>query len=938
MRGKALKQFKLLCSLTFVMIHMLNLCLKAKIAILFFLLASFVVPAASFNHPELRWKVLETSHFLVHYHQNEETFAQEVANAAEEVYPHITSDLGYEPLRKTPIIIENYNDATGGYTSILTGKIVIQAQSDPNLTSGDLSWAKEVIAHEFTHVVTFAAIEESLFPLRRTMANLILPMWFVEGLAEYEGEKWHSLKEMVVGDEAREKKIMSEGDLGAFYFFEGWGRTAGYYQSESFLRYILRTYGRDKIAKILSHLRSQPLFRLIGEISLTTGEMNLYPLPRFISFNRALVDVIGKSSSALYAEWRSWIMNKYKKESPKEPPFIPERLLTPRGRRNQHPVFSPSGDRIAFVSNRGYDYAIFDLYLMDVKERRARKLAKGVNPFISFSPDGEKIIYSRTTFYHPKRAFLSDLYFVDVKKGLETRLTFGLRASQPSFSPDGEKIVFVRKEGGNSNLYLMDLKTGDISPLTNHHDGLTQNFSPSFSPDGEKIAFTSFRGGQRDIYLLRLRDKVITPLTLDKADDRCPVFSPTGREIYFISDRKEGIFNLYSLDLETRKIKRYTQVKGGVFEPAISPDGKSILLSVYEKERFSVYLLSLEKLKGEQVPLKIKEKRGVIAEYRGKKRVEYPCLPYQPHLELQYILPWFSLSDGRSYFSLEGYACDVLEKHNLYFSTLLGEDILYDLAYINRQLEPTLWVELYKLTGRSGERVGLSYPLSDKQSVGMSFQTEERDTFLYDGQSEFWQGKVNSLTVGWEYTNMTPTCDSDLNPRGIRASLGVEYSGKDIGSDLEYTCYQAEWRGYKYVGEKNNFALRILGERIENREATPEKLEIVLEGMDALRGYPEDYSGENLALSSLEYRFLLSKRMGGSPSLYIDRLGGALFFDIGDAWSGDEVKLKKDWGVEFRLKILPFCRYSLILRLGIAWPLDYKDKEGRVFFNIGGIF
>jgi len=78
--------------------------------------------------------------------------------------------------------------------------------------------------------------------------------------------------------------------------------------------------------------------------------------------------------------------------------------------------------------------------------------------------------------------------------------------------------------------------------------------------------------------------------------------------------------------------------------------------------------------------------------------------------------------------------------------------------------------------------------------------------------------------------------------------------------------------------------------------------------------------------------------MGGSSSLYIDRLGGALFFDIGDAWSGDEVKLKKDWGVEFRLKILPFCRYSLILRLGIAWPLDYKDKAGRVFFNIGGIF
>jgi len=923
------------------MVNMLNLSLKLKIAILFFLIISFAEPsAAQFNHPELFWKVLKTPHFLIHYHQNEEVFAQEVANAAEEVYPHITSDLGYEPVTKTSIVIENYNDATGGYTSTLTGKIVIQAQSDPTFTSGNLSWAREVIAHEFTHVVTFAAVEESLIPMRRLMANLVLPMWFVEGLAEYEGEEWHSLKEMTVGDEAREKKIMSEGDLGAFYFFEGWGRTAGYYQSESFIRYIVQTYGKDRIARILNHLRNQSLFQLVGEVSLTTGEMSFYPLPRSISFNRALVDVIGKNSSALYTEWRSWIMDKYKKgEVAQDSLFTPEKLLTSQGRKNRHPIFSPSGDQIAFTSNRGYDYAIFDLYLMDLKDKKVRKLVKGVNPFISFSPDGRKIVYSKTTFYPPKRAFLSDLYSVDIKKGSETRLTFGLRASQPTFSPDGEKIAFVKNEGGNSNLYLLDLNTRDAFPLTNDYDGLTQNFSPAFSPDGEKIAFTSFRKRQRDIYLLKLKDKLITPLTLDKADDRSPVFSPEGSEIYFTSDREDGIFNLYSINLKTGKMKRYTRVDGGVFEPAISLNGKSIALSAYGEERFSLYLLLLEKLKAKTVPSQIKEGKEVIAEYKGEERkIGYPSLSYRPRLKLHYILPWFSISDGHSYFSLEGYASDVLEKHNLYLSTLLGQDILYDLGYVNRQLEPTLWAELYKLTGINGGRMGLSYLLNDKQAVGMSFRTEEWDTSLWYGQSDSWQGRVNSLTLDWEYANMTPTPDPDLNPRGMRASLEAEYSGKDIGSDLEYTYYQADWRGYKYLGEKNNFALRILGERIENREGTAKELEVVLGGMSGLRGYPEDYPGENLFLSSLEYRFLLSKRMGGSSSLYIDRLGGALFFDIGDAWTDDvDIDLKKDLGMEFRLKILPFCKYSLILRLGIAWPLDY-DKTGRVFFTIGGVF
>jgi len=518
--------------------NMLNSGLKLKIVVLFFLLMSFTRPTiAQLNHPELRWRILETSHFLVHYHQKEEAFAQQVANVAEEVYPGITSDLGYEPLEKTAIVIKNYDDTTGGYTSILTGKIVIQARSDPTFTSGDLSWAREVIAHEFTHVVTFAAIEESLLPLRRQMANLVLPMWFVEGLAEYEGEKWHSLKEMVVSDEARGKRIMSEGELGAFYFFEEWGRTSGYYQSESFIRYIIQTYGKDKIAQVLTHLRNQPLFQLVGEVSLTTGEMSLYPFPRFISFNKALMKVIGKDSSTLYAEWRSWIMDKYKEDkvSP-DSSFTPERLLTSQGSKNRQPVFSPSGDKIAFASNRGYEYAIFDLYLMDLKDKTVRKLDKGVNPFFCFSPDGREIVYSKTTFYPSKRAFLSDLYSLEIKSGRRVRLTSGLRASQPSFSPDGGKIAFVRNEGGNSNLCLLDLKTGDISSLTEDYDGLTQNFSPCFSPDGKRIVFASFRKGQRDIHLLTLEDKTILSLTFDEADDRCPVFSPTGGKVYFVSE------------------------------------------------------------------------------------------------------------------------------------------------------------------------------------------------------------------------------------------------------------------------------------------------------------------------------------------------------------------------------------------------------------------
>ncbi len=885
---------------------------------------------AQFNHPELKWEEIKSPHFSVYYHQGEESFAQKIVNFAEEVYPRITTDLGYKPTSKTPIIIKNYDDTSGGYTSLLEGKIVIQAQSDPFSSSGDLYWAREVIAHEFTHIVTFAAIEESLFPLRRLMANLILPMWFIEGLAEYEGEEWHSLKEMVVSDEASEEEIFKKLDLGAFYFFDGWGRLSGYYQSESFVRYIFNTYGKDKIAAILTYLRNQPLLKLAGELNFVTGEMDISPAPSFPSFDEALKKIIGKDSSSLYTEWRRWIINKCKGEKFSESPLPLQKLLTSQGRKNRSPIFSPSGEEIAFTSDQGYDYSIFDLYLMDLQSKKVKKLEEAVNPDISFSPDGKKILYSKLRFYPVKRAFLNDICLINIESGKMTRLTSGMRATQPSFSPDGEKIVFVKKEGGNSNLYLLNLKNGKVFSLTNSYDGLTQNFSPFFSPDGRNIVFVSFRKGKRDIYLINLKEGVLTPLTLDKADDRCPVFSPCGNHIYFISNRKNGIFNLYSFCLKDKSIERYTPSEQ-VFEPNISSDGEKIIFSKYTKGKFNIYLAFLKGFKRKEIVLSEKKKTKISSLSRI-----YPSSSYQPEIDIHYFFPWIYLINGSPYLSLESYASDMLEKHTLIFTALMGEDSQYDLTYINRNFDPTFWLNIYKLSEEKGLDTGLDYSLDAQKSIEIAFHSE-RKIFYPDLKSEFI--RINSIRTILSFNKMIPVCDPELNPRGSKAFLKIEYSSKEIGSDVDYVFYEGEWKNYKYLGDKKSLAFQISGGRIENKEGSL-PYSLTLGGENIFRGYPLDYlSGENILFSSLEYRFLLLKRIGGLSSFYLDRLGGALFMDIGSAWGKEkQMELKRSLGFEARLRILPFSRYSLVFRLGLAWPLDYEDKRGKVFFTIGNVF
>ncbi len=60
---------------------------------------------------------------------------------------------------------------------------------------------------------------------------------------------------------------------------------------------------------------------------------------------------------------------------------------------------------------------------------------------------------------------------------------------------------------------------------------------------------------------------------------------------------------------------------------------------------------------------------------------------------------------------------------------------------------------------------------------------------------------------------------------------------------------------------------------------------------------------------------------------------------MGDAFSdGEKLELKSDLGLELRLRTLLFGKSSLTLRLGIAWPLDEEEREGRVFFVVGEAF
>lgn len=661
------------------------------------------------------FEVYQSPNFdIYHYLENPERL-REITEEAEQWYrmhQHVLRDTiaqrnplifynDHADFQQTNAISGNVGVGTGGVTEALKNRVIMPFAMSHQQTH-------HVLGHELVHAFQYNMILNGDSTNLQSLSNL--PLWMVEGMAEYlsigsiDAHTAMWMRDAVLNDD-----IPTLDDLNNPKYFP-------YRYGQVFWAFLTGLKGDEII---------EPFFKGVAKYG----------------FEEASIRVLGMTKDDLSKLWVDGFRRHF--GAAFDTTATTDRLVGREligtengGRMNVAPEISPNGRYVIFLSEK--DLFSIDLFLADARTGEIiRKVASStraghIDDFNYIESSGAWSANSREFAFVAFSKGRNILVVKDVESGKTVRelRPDGLQAfSNPDWSPDGKHFVVTGLDHGETDLYLIDARSGEVEQLT---DDAYSEMHPKWAENGNQIVFSTDRLARErgrtngrwafnlatfDMASLRAEDIDVFP----GADNLNPVFDTTGN-IIFLSNR-DGFRNIYRYEPYSQKVFQLTDLITGVsgithYAPAISIARRRdrVLYTYFSQNGYRIYRARpIDFLNKEVDPLEVDFEAAQLPRFNKmvQSKVDrilqklppkaeladsaLTTVPYKPKFQLDYVGGSAGVGVGTS--NTFGAQTGLAGGVDLLFSDILGDNQLFTslalngeitdfggaLAYINRK-------------------------------------------------------------------------------------------------------------------------------------------------------------------------------------------------------------------------------------------------------------
>ena len=945
------------------------------------------------NHSYLNWQVAETEHFEIIYPERISGIETEAAAIAEESYRALSENMGITFSRKIRIYLADIDEITNGFANPI-GKgytmIWVNLNDYSVLKTGQMKWLRSVIAHELGHIFHFKAVWSKMGLLNFALGTPF-PLFWTEGIAQYQAEEWNSER----GDRWLRKAVFdSRPGFGQNESIED-GRLM-YAKGHSQVLYFTEKYGDSTLVDMLAHRDKR-----LGVFE-------------YHDFYEAFAEFVDGGYDAFYEDWLKHMNIYYNTlaSQMERVDSLQSKSLAFPGQFYFDMAVSPNDSLVAVLSLESLRRPVRSLYIVkNDSTLEAKKIAEGsIRNDLSWSRDGKYLYYTRLV-RGERSALLNDIFRMEMQTGKETRMTHSRRARFPVDGPGLNEVSYIVNEGGTGNLITLNKDTGVESRVT-HYSGDVQLHWPLWIEQLNTWLLYKFdESGNRNLVLFDPKKGTETILDDGDLDNRKPVLSPDQKNVAYTSLRDE-VPNVFTYTFEKGETRRVTrlftggEVYGWIAESDSVKTEKLLVKASETKRRDQVFWVNANRTAPEnpvepvaeyaswrmksppaQIPKIIKANESLILNryrYRPSGNITHAA---------SFALPYYAAQDNWGIFATTNWT-EPLGKH--LFSALgwisfadPGKYSYGAVNYMNNTFYPTSLLSVYRIPGKSrfygnrflvqeltGGEWSLIWPLNilDRPYQSSVFGLRlshvlinplNRDRFEdLPGIPKPVKGRQTDIGLEWIIKKQRPWHNNTIHPldgRGLKLSLlGSE---KSLGSDVSFlrvdlntymvipsiglqrfyiqARYQHVWgkelpQNYIGFSSYDNISLSLPGQEFVK----------FFQDTERVRGYREFISGGQVLFGTLEYR------MPFLPSLETNILGIAelgstsvnIFTDVGMVWNAlyadGNNGIERRWGAGAEIKNeLRLFGIGIAHSLGIAQPVDklFEDNTHDFYYRIRAV-